>query len=183
MFSKRASIAISAAISAPFLLVACATPGTENATEKFAQATLLDASGKRIGEATLIANGGAIQLAAEVAGLSPGDHGIHLHTTGKCDAPGFTTAGGHLNPSAHKHGMMNAAGPHMGDLPNITVKPDGTGSILTDLTGQSEDLRAAIFDADGSAIVVHAGPDDYKTDPAGNSGGRIACGVLAVITP
>lgn len=179
MLSKRASVAI----SAPLLLAACATPGMESATEKFAHATLLDASGKRVGEATLIANDGAIQLAAEVAGLSPGDHGIHLHTTGKCDAPGFTTAGGHLNPYAHKHGMMNAAGPHMGDLPNIAVKADGIGTILTPLAGQSEDLRAAIFDADGSAIVVHAGPDDYKTDPAGNSGGRVACGVLTVITP
>lgn len=179
MLSKHASITI----FAPLFLAACATPGAENTTEKFAHATLLDASGKRIGEATLIANGTAIRLAAEVENLSPGDHGIHLHTTGKCDAPGFTTAGGHLNPSVRKHGTMNPAGPHMGDLPNIAVKPDGTGSILTPLTGQSEDLRAAIFDADGSAIVVHAGPDDYKTDPAGNSGGRIACGVLAVIIP
>lgn len=171
------------AFAAPLLLAACATPLTGSSTEKFAEAALLDATGKPVGNATLIANGDAIELAADVIGLSPGGHGIHLHTTGKCDAPAFTTAGGHLNPNAHKHGTMNPAGPHMGDLPNIAVGANGVGTMRTTLVGASEELRAAMFDADGSAVVVHAGPDDYKSDPAGNSGGRIACGVVTVTKP
>ncbi|HQS97686.1 MAG: superoxide dismutase [Novosphingobium sp. 17-62-19] len=179
MLPKLASIAY----AAPLLLAACTTPGQEGSTEKFAHTTLLDATGKSVGEATFIANGNVVELAADVFSLSPGDHGIHVHTTGKCDAPAFTTAGGHLNPDAHKHGTMNPAGPHMGDLPNITVGANGAGSIRTTLVGASENLRAAMFDADGSAVVVHAGPDDYKSDPAGNSGGRIACGVVEVMKP
>jgi superoxide dismutase, Cu-Zn family len=179
MLPKLASMAF----AAPLLLAACATSGPGSSTEKFAHAALLDASGKPVGEATLIANGSAIELAADVFGLSPGEHGVHVHTTGKCEAPAFTTAGGHLNPNAHKHGTMNPAGPHMGDLPNIVVGANGTGSLRTTLGGASEELRAAMFDADGSAVVVHAGPDDYKTDPAGNSGGRIACGIVTVMKP
>lgn len=177
MLPKLASMAF----AAPLLLAACATPEPKSSIEKFAHTALIDATGNTVGEATLIANGSVIELAAEVFGLSPGEHGIHVHTTGKCDAPTFSTAGGHLNPNAHKHGTMNPAGPHMGDLPNIVVGANGIGSIRTTLVGASEELRAAMFDADGSAVIVHAGPDDYKTDPAGNSGGRIACGVVTIM--
>jgi Cu-Zn family superoxide dismutase len=115
---------------------------------------------------------------ANVSGQASGEHGIHLHTTGKCEAPGFTSAGGHLNPTEHQHGSLNPAGPHVGDLPNIIVGPDGNGMIESRLTGTAADILANLFDADGTAIVLHAGPDDYKTDPSGNSGGRIACGAL-----
>jgi len=167
------------ALVCPMILTGCATPETSNTSTPMAQTVLLDTSGKRLGEARITAMGDDVELVAQVSGMAAGAHGIHVHTTGKCDGPGFTTAGGHLNPSAHQHGTMNPAGPHMGDLPNIMVGPDGTGSIRTTLTGLPADLGAAMFDADGSAVVVHAGPDDYKTDPAGNSGGRIACGILS----
>ena len=113
-----------------------------------------------------------------VVGLSPGVHGVHLHMTGACDAPEFTSAGGHLNPGGHQHGSDNPAGAHLGDLPNVTVGNAGTGTVTATLPGSREAVLAQLFDADGTAIVVHANADDYRTDPSGNSGGRIACGVL-----
>ena len=121
---------------------------------------------------------GGLRITATAAGLPPGPHGFHVHTTGKCDAPGFTTAGGHLNPMGKMHGTDNPMGSHLGDLPNLIVRADGTASLSRRLSGDAATLTSALFDADGTAIVVHAGPDDYKTDPSGNSGARIACGVL-----
>ena len=117
-------------------------------------------------------------IAVELTGIPAGPHGLHLHTTGQCDAPGFTTAGGHLNPGAKQHGADNPAGAHLGDLPNVTADASGTVSVVIHFAGAPDALVAALFDADGSALVLHAGPDDYKTDPSGNSGTRIACGVL-----
>jgi Cu-Zn family superoxide dismutase len=107
----------------------------------------------------------------------PGTHGIHLHMTGTCDAP-FTTAGAHWNPTARQHGLQNAAGPHLGDLPNIEVGADSSANVQVSATGGT--LRGAdgLLDADGAAIIVHATADDNKTDPSGNSGARIACGVV-----
>jgi Cu-Zn family superoxide dismutase len=98
-----------------------------------------------------------------------------VHTTGLCDAPDFTTAGPHWNPTAMKHGTMNPQGPHEGDLPNLIVGTDGRGTLGITIPGAT---MAGLFDTDGSALVVHAGADDLMTDPSGNSGGRIACGVL-----
>lgn len=161
-----------------FMLGACATPATSEKTAVLGQAALASANGASVGTARIEQTGTSLALVAEVQGLSPGDHGIHLHTTGTCEAPGFTTAGGHLNPSAHQHGSMNPAGPHLGDLPNIAVGADGTGTLRVPMTGGAAEVLASIFDADGTAVVVHAGPDDYKTDPSGNSGGRVACGVI-----
>jgi Cu-Zn family superoxide dismutase len=114
-----------------------------------------------------------------VAGLSPGAHGIHLHAVGKCEPPGFTSAGGHLNPFAKEHGMENPAGSHLGDLPNLDVSADGTATMSFPLGLSPRALQTQMFDGDGTAIVIHAGPDDYRTDPSGNSGGRVACGVFA----
>ena len=94
---------------------------------------------------------------------------------GRCDAPAFESAGEHLNPAGAQHGLDNPAGPHMGDLPNLTVGTDSTGHLVASATLAD----SSVFDADGSALVVHADPDDQRTDPSGNSGGRIACGVLS----
>ncbi|WP_258536949.1 superoxide dismutase family protein [Novosphingobium taihuense] len=143
-----------------------------------ATANLTDGMGKSVGMARVEQTGTVMRLVAEVSGLSTGDHGIHLHTTGKCEAPAFASAGGHLNPSSHQHGSMNPAGPHLGDLPNVAVGADGKGALSFVLTGSAAELAASLLDADGTAVVVHASADDYKTDPSGNSGGRIACGVL-----
>ncbi len=147
-----------------------------------ATASLVAADGTSRGEATLIEAGGVVTLNVKGLGLPPGDHGAHLHAIGKCDAPGFTTAGPHLNPAGKMHGMMNPQGSHLGDLPNLSVAADGTGSLAFRIDGSAAALSHDLFDADGSAIVIHAAADDYKTDPSGNSGPRIACGVF-VRTP
>jgi Cu-Zn family superoxide dismutase len=102
-------------------------------------------------------------------------HGAHLHTVGKCDGPDFVSAGGHWNPTNMKHGSMNPQGPHEGDMPNLTVGATGKGSLSMKIAGASFDT---LMDADGAAMVIHAGQDDLKSDPSGNSGGRLACGVL-----
>lgn len=166
------------ALAASLSLGACATVPPQSNAKTLATAALVNTSGQSAGTVEITQSGTTLMFRANVAGQVSGAHGIHLHTTGKCEAPGFTSAGGHLNPTAHQHGSLNPAGPHVGDLPNIIVGPDGNGMIESRLTGAAADILDNLFDADGTAIVLHAGPDDYKTDPSGNSGGRIACGIL-----
>ncbi|HEX5868952.1 MAG TPA: superoxide dismutase family protein, partial [Longimicrobium sp.] len=114
------------------------------------------------------------------AGLPAGVHGVHIHQTGLCDAPDFTTAGGHFNPTSRQHGTQNPNGPHAGDLPNLTVDANGQGMMngtamgVTMVGGGANSVRKP----GGTALVVHATADDYRTDPSGNSGARIACGVI-----
>ena len=143
-----------------------------------ARATLVSPAGSPIGEATLRRSGDALALRLEATGLAAGPHGTHLHMTGLCEAPGFTSAGGHLNPGGHQHGALNAKGSHLGDLPNLVIGADGSGSLDVTLPGPADTVLAQIFDADGAALVIHASPDDQQTDPSGNSGARIACGVM-----
>jgi superoxide dismutase, Cu-Zn family len=140
-----------------------------------AVAMLKTATGADAGRATATEVAGGIRYTLDVKGLPAGTHGAHIHTVGRCDAPDFTTAGGHWNPTAMKHGSMNPQGPHEGDLPNLIVDSAGRGTIGMTVPGAT---MAQMLDADGAAIVVHAGPDDLMTDPSGNSGGRIACGVF-----
>jgi superoxide dismutase, Cu-Zn family len=140
-----------------------------------AVAMLKTATGADAGRATAAEVAGGIRYTLDVKGLPAGTHGAHIHTVGRCDAPDFTTAGGHWNPTAMKHGSMNPQGPHEGDLPNLIVDSAGRGTIGMTVPGAT---MAQMLDADGAAIVVHAGPDDLMTDPSGNSGGRIACGVF-----
>jgi Cu-Zn family superoxide dismutase len=171
---------ISAFGAAAILIAGTATAATPPAaTAKLATATLATATGGAAGNAEIVtaATGNPV-LRVTVSGLPVGAHGVHIHTTGKCDAPAFTTAGGHLNPAGHQHGKDNPAGSHLGDLPNITVGEHGNGELALPLSADAGTLRAQLFDADGAAIVVHAKADDYRTDPSGNSGDRIACGVL-----
>ena len=123
--------------------------------------------------------GGAIEVRVQAAGLAPGQYGAHIHAVGRCDGPDFESAGPHWNPANRQHGRLNPAGPHLGDLPNLEVAADGAGRLEFAIPGAT--LRGgegAIVDADGAALVIHAAPDDYRTDPSGNSGARIACGVL-----
>ena len=150
----------------------------EAPNERLGQATLRLASGLPGGTAQLLASGTQVNISIAVVGLAPGTHGAHLHMTGSCEAPDFASAGAHLNPGGHQHGMSNPAGPHLGDLPNVTVGSGGTGTVSATLPGTREEVLAQLFDGDGTAVVVHANADDYRTDPSGNSGGRIACGVL-----
>lgn len=154
---------------------------TADATGVTAVATLQDADGNEVGQATFTEEDSGVAIQVELQGLTAaeaGEHGIHLHTVGAC-TPDFEAAGPHFNPTEAQHGMDNPGGPHAGDLPNIEIDADGNGTFdaTTDLVTLSEGENS-LLDADGSAIVVHAAPDDMITDPSGNSGDRIACGVI-----
>ncbi len=141
-----------------------------------AVALLRTADGAEVGRATATEVTGGLRFTLDARGVPAGMHGVHVHTTGKCDPPDFASAGGHWNPTGMRHGSMNPQGPHEGDLPNLNVGSDGRGTIGVTIQGAT---MAGLLDADGSAIVIHAGQDDLMTDPAGNSGARIACGVFA----
>lgn len=142
-------------------------------------AALRRGDGTPAGIARLLQNGAELVLRVEATGLPPGRHGLHLHTVGRCDPPEFTTAQGHWNPTSRQHGSANPAGPHAGDVPNIDIGADGRGTLDVPLNQQGHASGlAGLFDADGTAVVVHAGADDLRTDPSGGSGARIACGVL-----
>lgn len=161
-----------------------AAPASPAPTEQEAGATsseravaqLQTADGAAAGSATATAADGGVMIALRVQGLPAGLHGVHVHTTGRCDPPTFETAGGHWNPTNATHGLEEPPGQHAGDMPNLTVAQDGTGTLDYSLVGATFE---GLLDADGSAFVVHAGEDDQRTDPSGNSGDRIACGVFA----
>lgn len=140
-----------------------------------AVAQLRTAAGADVGRATATEVAGGLRFTVDGMNMLAGTHGAHVHTTGRCDAPDFTTAGGHWNPTDMKHGTMNPQGPHYGDIPNLIVDSGGRGTVAATIPGAT---MAGLLDADGAAFVIHAGPDDLKTDPSGNSGGRIACGVF-----
>lgn len=147
-------------------------------TERIASTRLTLANGVPAGTAQLLASGERITLTVVATGMAPGEHGLHLHQTGECKRPDFTSAGGHLNPGSKTHGSLSAGGAHLGDLPNLVIGNGGTGTLTVDIMATRDEALAAIFDSDGTAVVVHAGADDYKTDPSGDAGSRIACGVL-----
>jgi len=142
-----------------------------------AGAELKTADGRRVGGASIHVSGNQVRIA--VNGLRPGRYGVHLHEVGRCQGPDFESAGPHWNPTTRQHGRLNPAGHHRGDLPNLEVGSDGTGRLVFTIEGPSIwDGPGRFLDADGTAVVVHAAPDDERTDPSGNSGDRIACGVL-----
>jgi Cu-Zn family superoxide dismutase len=136
---------------------------------------LVNASGQSIGTVRAWQTAGGVSFRISASGLPHGLHGIHVHAVGRCDPPDFKTAGAHWNPAGKQHGMNNPAGPHAGDLPNVEVAANGVLNATVTLAGAS---MASLLDADGAALVIHASPDDYKTDPSGNSGARIACAVI-----
>ena len=149
--------------------------GAPLANGAHAVAMLRTADGADVGRATATEVGGGLRVTLDVRNMPAGTHGAHLHAVGRCDAPDFASAGPHWNPTAAKHGTMNPQGPHQGDLPNLIVGSNGRGTIGMVLPGAT---MAGLLDADGTAMVVHANPDDLMTDPSGNSGSRVACGVF-----
>jgi Cu-Zn family superoxide dismutase len=155
-------------------LSACAT--TMQASPTQATATLHNAQGSELGQVTARVTAAGLQIDLAAQGLIPGLHGVHVHRTGAC-TPDFAAAGGHWNPASTLHGMHGDDGQHAGDMPNLVVGADGTGRLTYLLAGGAD--FAGLMDADGSAFIIHAGEDDQMTDPAGNSGDRIACGVFA----
>lgn len=165
------------AATALLLLAGCATLSQPPARQ-LGLATLLTAQGTPAGWGVIVATGPTAAVRVSLGGLPAGQHGLHLHAAGRCDAPDFASAGPHLNPASREHGRSNPAGSHLGDLPNVEVGVDGRGELTVVLPGNRGELLDALFDRDGTAVVVHAERDDDRTDPAGNSGARIACGVL-----
>lgn len=173
--SKPANIMPALAVLA---LTACGTTAVVP-DEKFASARLDSATGAPVGTARLLIGGESVALEVSVSGLEAGPKGFHLHTTGRCTAPDFRSAGGHLNPLGVVHGILSADGGHLGDLPNLEVGTNGAATTTVDIVGSRDEVLEHLFDEDGTAIVIHAGPDDYSTDPAGAAGPRVACGVLS----
>jgi Cu-Zn family superoxide dismutase len=156
---------------------ACLVAGVAEAQSR-ASADLRDGAGRMVGEAILEQRDGAVQITATFTGLPPGTRAFHIHEVGTCDPP-FETAGGHFNPTGKQHGKDNPRGPHAGDLPNLDVPPGGR--VRVELTVKGVALgsgRDGLLDADGTALIVHAGADDHESDPAGNAGERLACGVI-----
>lgn len=142
-----------------------------------ATAVLMDPDGKEVGKVTLIAVPTGVLLALDLTDMPPGDHGFHIHGIGKCEAPDFKSAGGHFNPEEDEHGILNEAGPHAGDMPNIHVP--ASGKLKLEVLNQSVNLGMGLLSGEGTAIVIHQGADDYISNPAGDAGPRIACGVIS----
>lgn len=142
-----------------------------------AEAEIRDPGGRLVARSTATQIEGGVQVRVDAAGLVTGSYAAHVHAVGRCDPPAFESAGPHWNPTDRQHGSQNPQGQHLGDLPNLMVGTDGAGSFTyivpgASLTGGSR----AMLDADGAALVIHTGADDYRTDPSGNSGARLACG-------
>lgn len=160
--------------------VAAAAKDIKSAKPKPVIVKLQNGQGKSVGTATLsqVANGVSIKL--NVHDLTPGDHAIHVHQTAKCEGPDFKSAGGHFNPDNKHHGLQNPEGPHAGDIPNFVVDAKGKSSatVLAPNVTLTEGPHS-VYTGGGTSLVIHAKPDDGKTDPSGNSGDRIACGVIA----
>lgn len=140
---------------------------------------LATTDGKEVGVAHFMPAKDGVAMHVKVTGMAQGTHGIHLHAVGSCQSPDFSSAGPHWNPMDKEHGIENPQGAHMGDLTNLVVNADGTGELKTTVKGARLDSgKTGMFDSDGTALVIHAAPDDYRTDPSGDSGARIACGVV-----
>lgn len=165
-----------ALVGALFLLSYTAGAAEQNR----GRADIKNAQGKSVGTASLRETKDGVLITVNGKDLPEGLHAVHIHSVGKCEGPAFTSAAGHFDPLGKKHGLKNPDGPHAGDLPDMYVNKDGVGryqALMESLTLSSGET--SIFDSDGSAIVIHATADDNMTDPAGNSGDRIACGVIA----
>jgi superoxide dismutase, Cu-Zn family len=159
----------------------CAAVSLATAAPKSAHADIVNAQGARIGSAKITSTGEGIKIVVKVSQLPPGEHGIHIHTVGKCEAPAFSSAGGHFNPTSAHHGIHNTQEPHphLGDLMNLVVDKDGKGNTSFIANGVTlGDGANSLFHEGGTSLVIHAKADDLMSDPSGNSGDRIACGVI-----
>lgn len=167
-----------AALAVAPLVVAAPSAAQDRAV---AHATFIDRDGERLGEAELTETPNGVIVTTDVGGLPEGVHGFHIHETGRCDpADGFRSAGGHYAPDGNAHGFLRAEGPHAGDMPNQTVQSDGRleTEVVNRRISLSPEAADTVFDSDGSAIVIHAGADDYRSQPSGDAGPRIACAVI-----
>ncbi|MFC5649460.1 superoxide dismutase family protein [Paenibacillus solisilvae] len=176
-----ASVCISAV---SFLLsgAVCLTPAVSahHQEDHPVKVMIMNTKGEQIGTAMLTQSQDTVRIHIEAKNLPPGIHGIHFHETGKCEAPNFASAGAHLNIQNKQHGFNNPQGFHTGDLPNIQVKADGTvvADIESKVASLTHGAQSSLLKSGGTALVIHEKADDYVTDPSGNSGDRIACGVI-----
>jgi Cu-Zn family superoxide dismutase len=177
--SQRRRRAILGAVAAGAIIAWTVSTASASGSSA-ARATIVDGSGAQIGWALLTEDSaGRLHLDVQVDGIAPGRHGIHLHAVGSCVGPAFASAGGHHNPLGATHGLGSPTGAHAGDLPNLEVNVAGRGHL--DAVSDRATLSmgpVSLLDADGSAIIIHAAEDDQVTNPTGNSGARIACGVV-----
>ena len=158
----------------------CASPMAFGQGPQQAGAIFINPQGQEIGKATLTETTSGLLIDIDVSNIANGEHGFHIHQTGVCDgSDGFKSAGGHFEPAGHKHGYMSEHGPHAGDMPNQFSAVDGKlrAQVLNPNVTLAEG-PASLLDADGSALIIHAAPDDYRSQPAGNAGERIACAVI-----
>lgn len=160
-------------------LAGCATGQADRARADGAGAVLRDAQGEEKAQASAVQVGDGVRISLKASGMAAGTYGIHVHAIGRCEAPDFRSAGAHWNPTSRQHGKDNPQGMHMGDLPNLVVGADGRGSVDYVIAAASLKSGAtSMLDPDGASVMIHSTADDYVTDPSGNSGGRIACGVF-----
>ncbi|MUK88717.1 superoxide dismutase family protein [Ornithinibacillus sp. L9] len=158
-----------------------ATISNQIAKETSTLVSLVNSSGERIGEAKLEQRQDGVNITLEATGLPPGTHGFHIHEVGKCQPPTFGSAEGHFNPTQKGHGFNHPEGPHAGDLPNIDVAEDGTvkAEVLAEHVTLQKGEEHSLLKEGGTALMIHSDADDYESQPAGDAGERIACGVIA----